>query len=101
MIFVLLGANFMMILAVIFKLGSLPPQIPFFYSRPDGELQLGEWWFIFLIPFLLNALYILNNVLTKKYFPDNTFVKTFAYYFNLFLIISFTLIFLKIIFLVS
>lgn len=101
MIFVLLGANFMMILAVIFKLGSLPPQIPLFYSRPDGELQLGQWWLIFIIPLLLNFFYILNNFLVKKYFPENSFVKTFVYYLNLFLIISFTLIFLKIIFLVS
>ena len=101
MIFVLLGANFMMILAVIFKLGSLPPQIPLFYSRPDGELQLGEWWFIFLIPLLLNLLYILNKVVINKYFSENSFVKTFMYYFDIFLIVSFTLIFLKIVFLVS
>ena len=101
MIFVLLGANFMMILAVIFKLGRIPPQIPLFYSRPEGELQLSEWWFIFLIPILLNSLYALNKFLVKKYFAENAFVKTFAYYFNIFLIVSFTLIFLKIIFLVS
>lgn len=101
MIFVLLGANFMMVLAIIFKLGSLPPQIPLFYSRPDGEQQLGEWWFIFLIPLLLNALYITNKVLIKKFFPENTFAHTLAFYLNLFLIICFTLIFLKIVFLVS
>ncbi len=101
MIFVLLGANFMMILAVVFKFGSLPPQIPLFYSRPDGELQLGQWWFIFIIPALLNLTFLLNNFLVKKYFPANSFVETFVYYFNLFLIISFTLIFLKIIFLVA
>lgn len=91
----------MMILAVIFKLGHIPPQIPLFYSRPEGELQLSEWWFIFLIPILLNSLYALNKFLVKKYFTENTFVKTFAYYFNIFLIVSFTIIFLKIIFLVS
>lgn len=101
MIFVLLGANFMMILSVIFKLGTLPPQIPLFYSRPSGEKQLGEWWFIFLLPLLLNILYIVNKVLIKRYFPENAFVKTFSYYLNLFLIVSFTLIFLKIIFSIS
>lgn len=101
MIFVLLGANFMMVLAVIFKLGVLPPQIPLFYSRPDGEQQLGEWWYIFLIPVLLNLLYIANKVLIKKFFPVNSFAQTFSNYFNLFLISAFTIIFLKIVFLVS
>lgn len=101
MIFVLLGANFMMILAVIFKLRTLPPQIPLFYSRPDGEAQLGEWWFIFLIPILLNFFYVLNKVVVRRFFSANSFVKTFIDYLNLFLIISFTLIFLKIVFLVS
>ncbi|GEM_PF-893120 len=101
MIFVLLGANFMMVLAILFKLTSLPPQIPLFYSRPDGELQLGDWWFIFLLPILMNALYILNTMVQKKYFPENYFVQTFVYYFKLFIISIFTLIFLKIIFLVT
>jgi hypothetical protein len=101
MIFVLLGANFMMILAVLFKLGSLPPQIPLFYSRPSGEMQLAEWWYIFLLPLLLDLLYILNQTLVRKYFPENLFVKTFIHYFNLFLIITITLIFLKIVFLVA
>jgi hypothetical protein len=101
MIFVLLGANFMMMLAIIFKLGVLPPQIPLFYSRPDGEQQLGEWWYIFLIPLLLNLLYISNKVLVKKFFADNPFATSFFNYLNLFLIVAFTIIFLKIVFLVS
>lgn len=101
MIFVLLGANFMMILAVLFKFTSLPPQIPLFYSRPDGEAQLGEWWFIFLIPLLMNLLYILNVYLQKKFFSDNAFVIRFLYYFKLFVVIVLTIIFLKIIFLVT
>jgi hypothetical protein len=29
---------------------QLPPQIPLFYSRPWGDLQLGEPWQILILP---------------------------------------------------
>lgn len=101
MIYSLLVANFIMILGFLLKLSKIPPQIPFFYSRPEGEAQLINWWLIFLLPLLLNLLFLLNTFLFKKFFDENEFIKTFFYYFKLFLIISFTLIFLKIIFLVT
>lgn len=98
---ILLSANLLMVLAIIFKFGSLPPQIPLFYSRPQGELQLAEWWFIFFLPFLMNGLFLVNTIIYQRFFEGNEFVKTFFYYFKLFLIIAFTVIFLKITFLVT
>ncbi|OGK17909.1 hypothetical protein A3G67_05025 [Candidatus Roizmanbacteria bacterium RIFCSPLOWO2_12_FULL_40_12] len=97
----LLSANILMLLAVVFKFTSLPPQIPLFYSRPQGELQLGEWWLIFLIPLLMNGLFLLNTFAYHRFFGENEFVKTFFYYIKLFIIIAFTVIFLRIIFLVT
>jgi len=101
MLFALLSANFLMILAFLFKFNHLPPQIPLFYSKPTGESQLAEWWFIFVLPLILDCLYLLNFLIYKKFFFENQFVNFFIYYFKLFLIIVFTVIFLKIIFLIA
>lgn len=101
MIFGLLIANLIMGFAFIFRLGSLPPQIPLFYSRPPGDLQLADWWFIFLLPLLLNFFFVLDTLFYRKYFTDNDFIAHVTYYFKIFLLVSFTYIFLKIIFLVT
>jgi len=97
----LIIANAAMIASFIFRFGTLPPQIPLFYSRPSGELQLTDTWMIFIIPFILNILYITNNYLENKFFSNNDLTIKIFRYLNLFLIIVFTLIFIKIIFLVS
>lgn len=97
----LLSANILMFLTFLFKSGTLPPQIPLFYSRPQGEFQLTEWWYIFLIPVLMNGLFFLNTFLYAKFFEGNDFVKIFIRYFKIFLIVSFSLIYLKIIFLIT
>lgn len=101
MIFGLLSANLIMVFAFIFKITTLPPQVPLFYSRPPGDLQLADWYFIFLIPILMNFFYVLNTIVYKRFFNENEFFKQFTYYFKIFIILSFTYIFLKIIFLVT
>ena len=85
----------------IFRLSSLPPQIPLFYSKPPGEEQLGDLWMIALLPVLMNILCIVNALLYRRYFRESIFAKHAFFYVNLFLTISLTLIFIKIIFLVS
>lgn len=97
----LITANFLMILGLLFTARSLPPQIPLFYSRPWGEYQITDWWYILLLPLLMNFLYFLNFYIYRKFFPDNDFVKNLFRYFNLFLIIVFVIVFLKIITLVT
>ncbi|MEK7071281.1 MAG: hypothetical protein AAB966_05745 [Patescibacteria group bacterium] len=99
--FLLLTANLAMFLTILFKSSSLPPQIPIFYSRSHGETQLAAWWLILLIPLLLNFFFFLNSFIYKKYFYDNNYVKQLFYYLKLFLLVSFTAVFLKIIFLIS
>lgn len=101
MIQLLLGADVLMIATFLFKYNRLPPQIPLFYSSPWGENQLADIWVIVLLPFFLNLLFFTNNYIVKKFYSDNELVKKIFYYLNLFLIISFTFIFIKIIFLVS
>lgn len=101
MFYLLIGSNFLMVLAFLLKLKTLPSQIPLFFSRPWGEAQLVDSWTIFLLLFLLDIFYFFNNYFYKKFFLDNLFVKKIIDYFNLFLILAFSYLFLKIMFLVS
>ena len=101
MIKLLLGANALMIVTFIFKLSRIPPQIPLFYSQLWGESQLADSWVIFILPIFMNILYFINRYVFNKFYSENIFIKNIFYYFNLFLIIGITLIFIKIIFIVS
>ena len=101
MTYPILTSNLLMMLALIFKFNRLPPQLPILYSRPWGEYQITDWWLIFLIPLIMNGLYFLNIFLYKKYFSNHEFIRTIFQYLNLFLVTAFTIIFLKIIFLVT
>ena len=44
---------------------ALPQKIPLFYSRPWGEEQLTEKYFLFIIPSFLIIFSLLNNILGK------------------------------------
>ena len=101
MIQLLLGANALMIVTFLLRFSRLPPQVPLFYSGLWGEGQLADLWLVFILPVLLNLLFFLNNYLFNKFYSDNELIKKTFYYLNLFLIFSFTLIFIKIIFLIS
>lgn len=97
----LITANILMGITFTLKLNTLPPQIPLFYSRPWGESQLADTWMIFLIPLVLNLLYMTNGYLYKKIFFGNDLIKRIFSYLNLLLIVGFTFIFVRIILLVS
>lgn len=101
MLYALLGSNAIMILSFVLRYKTFPPQIPLFYTHSVGEDQLGEWWMIFLLPLLLNVFVLTNRFIYRKFFISNTFVAQTIYYLNLFLMVSFTLIFIKIVLLVS
>jgi len=101
MIFYLIIANLVMVITFFFKLSKLPPEIPLFYSRAAGDAQIADWWMIFLLPLLMNLLFYANTFVYKRFFLGNEFVEKVIYYFKLLLISAFTLIFVKIIFLVT
>jgi len=79
----------------------MPPQIPLFYTRLTGEEQLVDTWVIFILPIMMNLLYIINNRIQKKYFNDNDFIKRIFYSLNLFITFVLSFIFIKVIFLVT
>ncbi|MFA6080952.1 MAG: hypothetical protein WC741_00915 [Patescibacteria group bacterium] len=101
MIKLLLGADALMIVTFLLRFPRLPPQIPLFYSQFWGESQLADLLMIFILPIFMNLLYFINKKIFIKFYSTNELVKNIFYYFNFFLIVSFTLIFIKIIFTVS
>lgn len=90
-----------MIVSFMLRFTSLPPQIPLFYSRPSGEEQIVDLLYIVSIPLMSTILVFINNFIVKKYYSENEIVKKMFYYTNNTIIIVFTIIFLKILFLVS
>jgi hypothetical protein len=98
---VLFVANTIMVLFFVFRFTSLPSQIPLFYSKPWGEDQLADSWLIFILPLTMNFIFFINLYFNKKFFQENNFVKKIIDYLNLFIIVSITLIFIKIIFLTT
>ncbi len=101
MFFLLISGNLLMASIYILKFSHLPLQIPFFYSKPWGEDQLVDTWFILFLPIILNLLVFFNYTVIKKLFGHNDLINKITYYLNLFLIILTTYVFIRIIFLVS
>jgi len=97
----LIAANIVMILTFGLRFSTLPPQIPLFYSKPWGEDQLSDSWLIFIMPLIMDILFFANIYFLNKYFKENDFVRNIINYLNFFIIVSITLIFIKIIFLVT
>jgi hypothetical protein len=101
MLYALIGCDLLMALAFIFKMSSLPPQLPLFYSRPFGEEQLGEVWYIFLLPVLMHSLLFLNLYFYNRFFLPDQFIKKIFGIVNWTIILSLTFIFIKIVFYIS
>ena len=101
MLKLLIGADIVMIGTFLLRFPRLPPQIPLYYSKFWGESQLADLWMIFILPIFMNSLYFINGKILNKFYSTNELIKNIFYYFNIFIIVSFTLIFIKIIFMVS
>ena len=100
MIYLLIVANILMLVTFAFTFRTLPPMVPLFYSKPEGELQLGAWWLIAILPLCMNLLYVLNAKLSKKLFSESDFANKIIFYANLAIVIIFTALFIKIVSLV-
>jgi len=101
MLGLLIGSNLIQLGAYLLKMHTIPPQIPLLYSLPVGEDQLVEWWMIFLIPILMNGLYIFNTIIYNTYFHREHFERSVLRYLNMTIIGVCTYLFIRIIFLVS
>lgn len=94
-------ADLIMLGSFLLTYNHLPPQIPFFYSRPWGEAQLADLWVIGLLPLFMHILIFLNYFLVKKVFPADEIISRITKVVNWSLLVAFTGIFLKIIFLIT
>jgi hypothetical protein len=99
--YLLIVSNFIMLGIFVWRLPTLPPQVPLFASNPWGESRLGELWMIFLLPLLMNVFFFLNLYILRKFFNEIDYVKKVIYYVNLFVMASFLFIFIKIILQIS
>lgn len=93
--------NLIMVFVFILRYRFLPPQIPLFYSHYASEEQLADVYYIFIIPILTNIFFLINNYFGKKFFPENYLIQKIFFYLNIFLMISATVLFLRIILLVT
>ena len=101
MIGLLLSSNLIQLGMYFWRMHTIPPQIPLFFSLPIGEDQLVEWWMIFLIPVLMNGLYAINSFIHTTYFHRDDFEKSLLKYVNITIIGISTYLFIRIIMLVS
>ncbi len=99
--YVLLAMNGVILAATALRYNMLPPIIPLFYSRAPQEVQLTPWWMLFILPISMNIFYLVNRRIVTLFFKENTFIIKFVHYVNIIITISFTLIFVKIVFLVT
>ncbi len=87
--------------AYFLRASTLPPQIPLFYSLIEGTDTIVPTYFIFLLPLLSLFIVISNIFLYHHIFKHDLFVRKLLYYASVSSIIVSTLIYLKIIFLIS
>lgn len=97
MVYSLIIADFIMIIASVLSYNHLPPQIPLYYTHTWGEDQLADIWQILIIPIFMHIFYFANNWFKKKYIQPGSFIYKLIDGFNIFIVISFTFVFLKII----
>jgi hypothetical protein len=97
----LLLADVLLVGVFALKFMAMPEQLPLFYSRPWGEPQIVDYWYIILIPILMHVFFFLNMYLSKRYLKNETFLRQLFRIANICIIIAFSSIFLKIIFLVT
>lgn len=97
----LIGADILMAAIFAWRFQFMPNQIPLLYSRPWGDPQLVEFWYIALLPILMHIFYFLNVFIAKKYFHSEELFQKLFNITNMFIVVTFSGIFLKILFLVT
>lgn len=59
---------------VLFFYATLPPQIPFFNSRPWGEARLSESVIFLFVPIILVIIFLVNNILSGAIYRKNVLI---------------------------
>ena len=60
--------------AIALAFSKLPPQIPLYYSRPWGDLQLAPSYHLFFLPGICLTFLIVNSGLTVLFLGEKKFL---------------------------
>jgi len=60
--------------AIVLTFSKLPPQIPLYYSRPWGDLQLAPSYHLFFLPGICLSFLIINSGLTVLFLKKKKFL---------------------------
>lgn len=101
MIRFLIAGDVAMAAVTAWKFSILPQEVPLFYSKPWGEEQVADIWFILLIPIFMHLLYFANIYLSKKLAKDEPVMQKMFWVGNGIVIAGSTSIFIRIILLVT
>lgn len=77
---------------------KLPPEAPLLYSLPESSSQVVDMWMLGIIPVLSFVFININNLIGKKVFRNEVFIRHIIYVTNILIIVVFTYIYVKIIF---
>ncbi|KKQ36402.1 MAG: hypothetical protein US54_C0069G0008 [Candidatus Roizmanbacteria bacterium GW2011_GWA2_37_7] len=97
----LIGANILIATTFAWRFQFLPKQIPLFYSKPWGEPQIADVWYILLLPIFMNLMFFVNNQISNRFFSTQTVIRNIFAFSNGILIVGFMGVFFKILFLVT
>jgi len=101
MLKILLGVDIVMAALFAWKYQYFPEQIPLFYSRPWGEAQIVDYWYIALLPVLMHVFYLINGILSKRFFGNQKIPQKIFTISTFISIGLFSLIFIRIVLLVT
>ncbi len=97
----LLAADLVMAALFVWKYPYFPKQIPLFYSRPWGEPQIADNWYIAFLPILMHFFYLANGILSKRFFPHQEIPQKIFTIATIICILLFSAIFIRIVLLVT
>ncbi|MFS8158804.1 MAG: hypothetical protein ACMG6E_01065 [Candidatus Roizmanbacteria bacterium] len=90
-----------MVLAFVIQYHKLPPQVPLFFSLPQGDGQIADLWMLIIFPILVLLLTGLHGIYTKTLLKSYPFLQEIIEYISPISSIVLTLIYLKIVFLIT
>lgn len=97
----LIASDVLLLALSIWAFPRIPEQLPLLYSRPWGESQIVEYWYILLLPILMHLFYFLDAFVIEKFLTENQILKKILTYTMTVTILVYSAIFIKILFLVT
>lgn len=98
---IFVAALVVMIGTYVFNVGTMPPEVPLFYSLIEGEDTITPSYYLFLLPIISLVIILVNIFVYRRIFTHDLFVRKVLYYSSVGAIVISTFVFLKILFLVS